>query len=67
VIGCVDIDASGGVRAGFVPCWIDDDAHPRPLGPDAEGRAVAGYVERITAEAGLTTSFRWDGDKVVAE
>lgn len=51
------------VRAGFIPCWIDDDARPVPLGP-ADGADVVNYVERITREAGFATAFRWRGDVV---
>jgi poly-gamma-glutamate synthesis protein (capsule biosynthesis protein) len=65
VIGWVEL-GDGALRAGFVPCWIDDDAHPRPLGPGDEGDAVAAYVEGISAAAGFTTALAWSGDKVVA-
>jgi poly-gamma-glutamate synthesis protein (capsule biosynthesis protein) len=59
------VAADGSVEAGFVPCWIDDDARPVPLGP-GDGDAVVAYVEAITREAGLATSYRWDGDRVLA-
>ena len=58
------IAGNGTVETGFVPCWIDDDARPVPLG-EADGAAVVDYVEAITREAGLTTAYRWDGDRVV--
>ena len=40
------------------------DARPVPLG-EADGAAVVDYVEAITREAGLTTAYRWGGDRVV--
>ncbi|MGY1714944.1 CapA family protein [Geodermatophilus nigrescens] len=57
--------ADGRVEAGFVPCWIDDDARPVPLGRGVKGEEVAGYVERISREAGLDTRFEWSGDEVL--
>jgi Bacterial capsule synthesis protein PGA_cap len=57
--------ADVGENAGFVPCWIDDDARPVPLGP-GEGDVVVEYVEAITREAGLETTYRWEDDRVVA-
>ncbi|MGN9780962.1 CapA family protein [Nonomuraea sp. ZG12] len=58
-------DREGLVSAGFVPCWIDDAGRPVPLGDGEEGRRVAGYIERITRQAGLDTTFAWDGDEVM--
>lgn len=58
MIAVVDVDASGVLAAGFVPCWIGDDARPRPLtGEDA--RATVDYVVAITAEAGLDADVEW--------
>ncbi|WP_413249266.1 CapA family protein [Sinomonas flava] len=52
------------VSAGFVPCWIDDDARPVPQGRTDTGERVAAYIEDITKRAGFSTTFRWDGDHV---
>lgn len=60
------LDANGRLEAGFVPCWIDEEARPTPLGPEA-GREVVAYVEAITREAGLATAYRWHGGRVLAE
>lgn len=49
----------GGVEAGLIPCWIDDDASPRPLTRDAGGEKVLDYVRDITARAGFSTGFEW--------
>lgn len=59
------LGASGGVVAGFVPCYIDERCRPKPLGR-ADGAAVVEYVRQIGVEAGLRTDFEWDGDVVVA-
>jgi poly-gamma-glutamate synthesis protein (capsule biosynthesis protein) len=64
MIGDLRIADDGAVEAGFVPCWIDDDARPVPLG-ERDGGFVVEYVEAITGEAGLETAYSWDGDRVV--
>lgn len=63
MIGDLRLGDDGSLEAGFVPCWIDDDARPVPLGP-GDGDRVVAYVEAITREAGLETAYRWDGDRV---
>lgn len=63
VARCV-VDAAGSVQASFVPCWIDGQARPLPLGRDADGERVAGYVRDIGAKAGLKATFEWQGDVV---
>jgi poly-gamma-glutamate synthesis protein (capsule biosynthesis protein) len=54
-----------GVTASLIPCWIDDDARPHPLGQDRAGAKVIGYIESATLEAGFDTQFAWDGGEVV--
>ncbi|MBB2914057.1 poly-gamma-glutamate synthesis protein (capsule biosynthesis protein) [Streptosporangium becharense] len=51
---------SHGVTAGFLPCWIDDDARPVPVTGD-RGEAVVRYLERISREAGFAVRMDWDG------
>ncbi|WP_203137581.1 CapA family protein [Microbacterium sp. JZ31] len=63
-IAMLDIDDAGGVRAGLIPCWIDDDARPVPLTRSEGGERIAGYIRDITREAGLTTAFDWDDDRL---
>ena len=60
LIAVCDVDEGGVRRAGFVPCWIQPSGAPEPLGDDERGRAVASYIEDITARAGLRSRFRWD-------
>ncbi len=57
---------NAGVRAGFIPCWIEPSGRPVPLGHDARGEQVADYVAAITGKAGLNARFAWEGDEVVA-
>lgn len=52
MIATVDVDREGVVSAGFVPCWIGDDAHPRVLG-GSEAEATIDYVRAISQEADL--------------
>lgn len=63
----VRVADDGAVTAGFVPCWIDEDARPVPLGDTEEGRRVAGYIEDITREVELDTVFEWAGDVVIVD
>ena len=53
-----------GLRAGFIPCWIEPSGRPIPLGRDAQGEAVAHYVQSITDRAGLNAALAWEGDRV---
>lgn len=59
MLAACTFDRSGLRTAGFVPCWIESDGSPRPLARND------GYVERITAAAGLEADFEWEGDRVV--
>jgi poly-gamma-glutamate capsule biosynthesis protein CapA/YwtB (metallophosphatase superfamily) len=65
VVALCRFDADGLVEAGFVPCWIDDDARPVPLTREAGGEEVAAYVQRITSEARLGAELVWRGDEVL--
>jgi hypothetical protein len=51
-------------RVGLVPCWIDDQARPVPVGDDAMGRKVLEHLREITAAEGFDTTFAWEGDRV---
>jgi poly-gamma-glutamate synthesis protein (capsule biosynthesis protein) len=62
IVDCL-AGADGSIDAGLIPCWIDDDARPVPLGR-GDGDAVLDYVRTIGEEAGLVTDFAWDGNRV---
>lgn len=64
MIACVRVDREGVREASFVPCYIDLDGHPVPVGPDDEAGTVD-YVRAITAEAGLSADLRWRDGRVV--
>jgi poly-gamma-glutamate capsule biosynthesis protein CapA/YwtB (metallophosphatase superfamily) len=64
-IAVITVDEQGAVRAEFIPCWIDDDARPVPLGDSVEGWKVAQYIEDITREVELDTEFTWNGGRVL--
>lgn len=61
-IAVLDVDDTG-IRAGVIPCWIDDSAAPVPLG-EGDRDSVLAYIEDISRRAGLDTRFTWDGDVV---
>ncbi|WP_249018683.1 CapA family protein [Conexibacter sp. S30A1] len=63
IIADCEVDADGSLSPGLIPCWIDDDARPVPLGRE-EGQRVVDYVRTIGEEAGLATEFEWDGERV---
>jgi hypothetical protein len=65
MIGIVDVFADGSLRAGFVPCWIDEDARPVPRSPTGEGLATADYVRDISALAGFSTTFTPQASEVL--
>ena len=54
------------VEASVIPCWIDDEARPVPVGRSERGDEVAAYLRRITSEAGFDTELRWDGERLAA-
>src|SRR5215471_8784982 len=60
MIAKVVVSAQGVVRAGFVPCYIDQQVRPVPMSRDNGGQAVADYMAAIAAEAGLKTEFAWN-------
>jgi poly-gamma-glutamate synthesis protein (capsule biosynthesis protein) len=55
----------GVVRAALLPCWIDDEARPVPVGRSERGEDVARYVRAITEDAGFSTDLVWDDDRLV--
>jgi poly-gamma-glutamate synthesis protein (capsule biosynthesis protein) len=64
VAKCV-VDGRGTVEARFLPAFVDKTYQPVLLQRDERGQQVFEYVERISREAGLSSSFTWDGDEVV--
>jgi poly-gamma-glutamate synthesis protein (capsule biosynthesis protein) len=60
LVARLTVDRAGVAAAGFVPCWIDEQAHPVAHGDDEQGRATVDYVRAIGAEAGLPdVELRW--------
>lgn len=57
--------AHGEVGAALIPCWIDDDARPVPVGRGERGDAVADHLRFASAEADFATDLAWDGDRLV--
>ncbi|OZC53671.1 capsule biosynthesis protein CapA [Rhodococcus sp. 06-621-2] len=55
----------GTATAGFLPCWIDDEARPIPLdADDPRADGVVEYIRDISVRAGFDTQFTRDGDLV---
>jgi hypothetical protein len=67
MIASVEFTGDGEVRAGFVPCYIDQQVRPQPVTRDNGGQPVFDYMATITAEAGFKTNFAWNraGDEVL--
>ncbi|WP_328648645.1 CapA family protein [Amycolatopsis sp. NBC_00348] len=60
-------DETGLHEAGFVPCRVDGQGRPVPVGGTPEGEAVAKYVEDITRGAGLNGRFTTRGPEVLVD
>ena len=58
----VRLGDDGTLRAGIIPVHVEAPGRPR-LADATEARAIARYIELITAEAGLDPiSFQWEAD-----
>ncbi len=55
-------DDGGLVRAGFIPCWIDDAGHPVPVRRGGKGDEVLAHIRALCEEERLDTAFTWSGD-----
>ena len=66
---CAKLVVRGGKLAEYrlVPMLVEKDGAPYVHGNDEKGRATADYLRRITAEAGLRSTLRWDRDELVVE
>lgn len=63
-IGVVDLAPDGGLEASLIPCWIDDAASPVPLHTGPTFDQVCEYIQTITAQAGLPTTFSVDESRL---
>jgi poly-gamma-glutamate capsule biosynthesis protein CapA/YwtB (metallophosphatase superfamily) len=54
-----------GIRAGFIPCRIDDAGRPVPVARGDGGEKVADYLLGISAQAGFSVTTAWHGDRHV--
>jgi poly-gamma-glutamate synthesis protein (capsule biosynthesis protein) len=63
-IAVIEVGDDGALRFGAIPCWIESDGQPVPLGRTARGEAVADYLRAITVEAGLRTDVVWDDSQL---
>ncbi|WP_037144420.1 CapA family protein [Rhodococcoides fascians] len=64
-IAVCSFDEDGAATAGFLPCWIDDEARPIPLSQnDSRFPGVVEYIRDISYRAGFDTQFVRDGDLV---
>jgi poly-gamma-glutamate synthesis protein (capsule biosynthesis protein) len=64
MIAVCDVDRAGVVRAGLLPCWIDQAGVPEAHGRDEVGERVARYFEEIGKQAGLSANYEWDGEQL---
>jgi poly-gamma-glutamate synthesis protein (capsule biosynthesis protein) len=55
----------GEVEAGFVPCYIDEQARPVPTGRSELGERVVEFVAGLNSTAGFPAQFTWRGDEIV--
>jgi hypothetical protein len=64
-IASVEVDDDGQVRAGLLPCRIDDRGRPVPVSRTSGGEEVVAYIRDISRRAGLHTRFGWSGEDTV--
>lgn len=64
MVACCHVDAQGVVQASLVPCWVDGQARPVPLGRDQRGEAMLHYLRDITMTAKLNALYAWDGERI---
>lgn len=64
-VAVLDIHPDGNLAASLIPCRIDASARPVPLRDGPEFDRVCGYLQMITAEAGLRTSFSTHDSRLV--
>ena len=65
IIATCEIDKNGISKIGFIPCWIENDGSPKPMGNTEKGMEIARYVEKITQEAGLKAKFEWNEKEIL--
>jgi poly-gamma-glutamate capsule biosynthesis protein CapA/YwtB (metallophosphatase superfamily) len=59
-VATLELGPGGSVAAGFVPAIMLEDGSTEPLRPDdPRATEVAGYVERLTDQSGLRTTFSY--------
>ncbi len=63
LVGVCTVGAAG-IRAGFVPCWIEPSGRPVALPRGARRDQVVDYVAAITQKAALNARFDAAGDVV---
>jgi poly-gamma-glutamate synthesis protein (capsule biosynthesis protein) len=51
-------------RLSYIPCFVNEQKQPEPLGKDERGQQVFDFMDKITAEAGLKTRYQWEGDEI---
>lgn len=51
-------------RVAFLPCFVNRRGQTEMVGNSEKGREMLAYMRNITAQAGLHTQYRWDGDEV---
>lgn len=66
-IARLTIDDDGRLTAGFIPCWINEQAVPVPLTTEEAGRDVVQYLREITEEAELDTRMHWVGNHLAID
>lgn len=53
---------AGLVRAGFIPCYIDDSGHPVPVRRGEKGDGVLAHIRELCRLEQLDTRFDWSED-----
>lgn len=49
----------------IVPLVVEKSGIPYPHGDDEKGRSMLAYLQKVTADEGLDTTYEWDGDELI--
>jgi hypothetical protein len=66
MIASMRLSKSGGVQAGFWPCYINRQAQPELIPPsDPRFQQIVSYMQRISDSQNLSVRYEVDGDQVL--
>ena len=62
MIAKAEFDETGIISASFIPCYINDEAQPAPVGKAGKGSDVVAYLQDWERKAGFDLTFQWNAE-----